>query len=96
MLVPPLKRFTALRTIVPVPVLLSVPVPEIGCKIVRIIPESTWNVLAGSPRLIERALLKVDVASRVPALSVRELVVAPRLASLPTLRIPPLIVVPPE
>ena len=58
--------------------------------------QSTWNVLEVSPKLIERVLVKLVVASRVPALTVSNPDVAPRFASLLTVRIPPLIVVPPE
>jgi hypothetical protein len=94
-LVPPVKKFTTASSIVPDPVLLSVPMPLIGIVTVKVCPASTWNVLAGSPRFTARVRVNPVAICSVPAFKVRPPATLPRFALLLTITVPPLMVVPP-
>ena len=88
----------ATAPVLPVLPMVSAPVPLKALPSMRSVAPVAAARVAGPARTIGRVLprVKVVLASRVPPLKVRPPVAAPRLASAPTERTPPLRKVPPE
>ncbi|KGD58799.1 hypothetical protein DP49_5682 [Burkholderia pseudomallei] len=95
MMVPPPYVLALFSTSVPASVFVNAPAPPIAPFIVSVWPASTSIVPPLAVSVVPRAVVNVPVASSVPPSKLSPPVAAPRLPSLATLNMPPLMAVPP-